>query len=482
MQSVTMIGVPILGILMALLYILSMGQTFHAVYLMVCKGTRHLALVASYELLLVLHLVLDVAIVRSAMVNTGFYELRLWVVHVPLDVLLWVNVATALLAGVLCIMMRQPARLPEIVVLMACTPYAMAVMGTRWWLVLVLDASFFLFRVSTELVLDVYHHRRSVTHFSVVEAVRRLPEGIVYADRHGRVVLMNDAMRACLSALGLSTDLADARGLWDALQEMAARSDDPDSRLPEGLCLSISDDETRLFVADEVQLHGKPCERIMAVDITEEERLNARIAYTNRMLEIASGELQRSMDDVNAVARHEALLNMQSRVHDIIGQRLSILHRYLEDGAESEESLAQISSLLGSIMDDLAVGEHVSQAEDLAAIVNAFALVDLSLDVHGTLPRSESVSNAFVRIIREAATNAVRHGQAKNLDVVILEDARQVTMVIVNDGLSSTGTIHEGLGLPGMRQAASEIGGDLSIPTSSPFTVQVVVPKEGDGK
>lgn len=47
---------------------------------------------------------------------------------------------------------------------------------------------------------------------------------------------------------------------------------------------------------------------------------------------------------------------MRARVHDVIGQRLSILHRYLEEGRLDDESLEQIDPLLRSIAADLRSG------------------------------------------------------------------------------------------------------------------------------
>lgn len=478
MQSIAHLGLPTLATLLAVFFILAMGQTLHSMYLTASRSSKAITPTVIYETLLSLHLIASTALVNAALSRPGTFSIHFWAMSMPLETLLWVNAAALVLGLALCVANRRPAMVPELVVLLACAPPMITLTGSWWWIVLLVDAVFFLVRIAGNLVYDARDHRYAVTRFSITEAVRKLPEGILCADAQGRVLFMNDTMRACLSELGFPTDLADTRGLWDALKDKADPSDKTLSEAND-VCLYINKHETRLFSRDETVLHKKPCRRIIAVDVTVEETLNARIASTNRLLNIARKELEDSMEDVNAVAQSEALLNMQARVHDVVGQRLSILHRYLEDGEEDPETLAHIAPLLGSILDDLATGTRATQAETLAGIVNAFKLVGLNVNITGELPASETVASAFVRVVREAATNAIKHGQATNLNVNIAGSGGGFTLTVVNDGVPACGEIPEGTGLPGMRKAVSDVGGNLSVESLKPFMLRAVVPGEG---
>jgi hypothetical protein len=66
---------------------------------------------------------------------------------------------------------------------------------------------------------DVRWVRSKVTRLSVVEAVRKLPEGVLCATKNGQVLLMNDAMRSCFADLGRRADLASTVGLSTWLEE-----------------------------------------------------------------------------------------------------------------------------------------------------------------------------------------------------------------------------------------------------------------------
>ena len=129
---------------------------------------------------------------------------------------------------------------------------------------------------------------------------------------------------------------------------------------------------------DNLIISGRPFERIIGLDVTEYAHAYDRLAHANHLLELAAKELRVQIEEVKKVADNAAYLRMRARVHDVIGQRLSIMHRYLEEGRLDDESLEQIEPLLRSIAIDLhgKDGDGTRDAaEELGDIVHAFALV-----------------------------------------------------------------------------------------------------------
>ncbi len=171
---------------------------------------------------------------------------------------------------------------------------------------------------------------------------------------------------------------------------------------------------------------------------------------------------------------------MRARVHDVIGQRLSILHRYLEEGRLDDESLEQIDPLLRSIAADLRSGGDAEPAEQLGDIVHAFGLVSVQIDVEGELPSDARIAAAFLQIIREASTNATKHAQAHQVHVRLRqetsEDGAVARMAVSNDGAPAPVSYREGTGIPGMRHVAQNLGGSLEVHTAPPFTLTVSIP------
>ena len=106
--------------------------------------------------------------------------------------------------------------------------------------------------------------------------------------------------------------------------------------------------------------------------------------------------------------------------------------------------------------------------------MHAFELVGVRLEQIGSLPEAPAVAEAFVTICREAATNAVKHGQARNVRIAFEESGCSYTLRVTNDGLAGPS---EGTGLPSMREAVGAVGGTCQVTATQPFTLEAVAPR-----
>jgi signal transduction histidine kinase len=83
-----------------------------------------------------------------------------------------------------------------------------------------------------------------------------------------------------------------------------------------------------------------------------------------------------------------------------------------------------------------------------------------SLPPHRLSPRQQL---NLARILREAASNALRHAQARSLEAVIHADAAGLQISIRHDGtLTEPADWQEGTGLTTMRRRAADLGGTIS--------------------
>ncbi|WP_032968264.1 sensor histidine kinase, partial [Stenotrophomonas maltophilia] len=71
------------------------------------------------------------------------------------------------------------------------------------------------------------------------------------------------------------------------------------------------------------------------------------------------------------------------------------------------------------------------------------------------------VERGLALVLREAATNIVRHAQATRVQVDFMLEDRQLAMQIRDDGRG--GVQAEGNGLCGMRERAAALGGQLTL-------------------
>jgi signal transduction histidine kinase len=100
---------------------------------------------------------------------------------------------------------------------------------------------------------------------------------------------------------------------------------------------------------------------------------------------------------------------------------------------------------------------------------------------------SKAVSTAVYRIYQEALTNVLRHANARHVEVRLQTDPVEVHLQIEDDGCGiDTAAITDAtsLGLLGMRERASVLGGELAVgPTPQGGTrVTLRLPRQADDK
>ena len=258
MEELLLTKIPVVATLTAVFFLLTAAQTLHALSLAARKNARPVSVASVYEALLVVHLYLATATMLSAYANHGTLLLHLRVTALPLSALLWFNLALAVMGLALAIRYRKPVMTWEIALFALCSPPVLDAAGAFAPYLFIADAAFLTFRVSAGLILDIRRFRNSITRLSAIEAVDRLPEGLAMADRGGRVLYMNDAMRWCLMELGFATDLSDVSMLWENLCEIAKRGAAPiNDMLPEGVRIQVGEGNVRLFKRDTAEVNGR---------------------------------------------------------------------------------------------------------------------------------------------------------------------------------------------------------------------------------
>lgn len=138
---------------------------------------------------------------------------------------------------------------------------------------------------------------------------------------------------------------------------------------------------------------------------------------------------------------------------------------------ESRRAIAQLSSSIDEPF-DVAL---VQTVEDVAQRLGALVSVEAEPAPEITPARKEQL----LRIVREAVTNAVRHGEATKVDVRF-SNGGSLRLRVVDDGIGfdPAAVNPRGFGLVVMRERASAIGGQLRI-ASSPAQgteIEVVLP------
>ncbi len=485
---------PALIFLTLTAYFLAFAQTLHVMLIRRSERVRKVQGGLAYEALLILHLLLACFTANSAHFNFGRILFKMRMISLDIEPLMWANAIIFSLGVFLGIRQRKAIMAPELCILALSTPPAVSMSGRYSWFLLFLDIAFFLFRVSASVSLDLNRARNNITTLSIAEALKKMPEGVYLATKR-RILFMNDAMRDELVNLGVGGHLKENVKLWDKISALAKNA----SRKSWQPCfVDASNGRMLMFSRDERMCGKRMAEQIVSVDVTEVHELNEKINATNEELLRANVRLSEELKNLEESAQQEAAFQMHKRVHDEIGQRLSILHQWLEGTNVEDVTQAQIVELTHDITSSLRT-KHVEPEDELASLIDAFSQAGVTITINGDesfklgaplKPKTYNLKpttttynlkpNLLLEIVREASTNALKHGAAKNVWVNIEEEKNVQTITISNDGNGAKTMPELGSGLRAMKKRIESEGGRFKISATEPFTIVATFENEGN--
>ena len=194
------------------------------------------------------------------------------------------------------------------------------------------------------------------------------------------------------------------------------------------------------------------------------QELHDVLAHNISLINVQAGVALHLMDEQPEQAR-TALTAIREASKDALGELRSVLEILRQSGeAPPRSPTAGLDDLLRLVAGAEAAG------------------LDVRTDVR-PLPRPlpPGVDLAAYRIVQEALTNVTRHARARSATVRIAYDEGAVVVEVVDDGVGSAGvtpSIGGGNGIPGMRERAAALGGDLSAEPApgGGFVVRATLP------
>lgn len=184
-----------------------------------------------------------------------------------------------------------------------------------------------------------------------------------------------------------------------------------------------------------------------------ERRRWARELHDETLQEL--GAVMMLIDTARGGARREALEETVGRIAESLEATIAGLHR-------------MISELRPATLDELGVAAAVAgladrrRSEQLAVEV----AIDLDYETGRQATRlAPEVESAIYRVVQEALANVAKHAQATHATITVVEGDGEVTVEVRDDGrgLGSSDTSGSGLGLAGMRERVTLLGGRLDV-------------------
>lgn len=210
-----------------------------------------------------------------------------------------------------------------------------------------------------------------------------------------------------------------------------------------------------------------------------ESREQQRMAERTAIVEQERSRIARDMHDVVAHSLAVVIAQADGARYARAADPGSVDAALTTISTTAREALADVRLLLGQLRHDSASGPQpvLADLDALVAQVRASGL-DVRFDRAGqpaTLPASHQL--ALYRIVQEALTNALRHGDTGAPALVELRSGEHAIELVVANRMRPGAAASGGHGLTGMRERALLIGGTLSAaPEGERFVVRCTVP------
>jgi signal transduction histidine kinase len=217
-----------------------------------------------------------------------------------------------------------------------------------------------------------------------------------------------------------------------------------------------------------------------------------------RELEMLYGDMRQLSNRLLTVQDDERR-RLARDLHDGLGQELTAAKMLVDAvrAPESQKKTAEASKLIENALQQVRTISYLLHPPLLDELGLESAIrwylegltkrsgIKTSLEIQPPQLRrfAPELENAVYRIVQEALTNVFRHSGAREARVELAQTNGHLTISVRDDGKGIPKRLTEfkagsvGVGIGGMRQRVSELGGKLKLENTNPGTlVQVVIP------
>lgn len=236
---------------------------------------------------------------------------------------------------------------------------------------------------------------------------------------------------------------------------------------------------------------------VTSVTVFAAKRLSDRLNYYNtrvnqleqstKLLINANRSFQEYAYDVEEKSKKEERMRITREIHDLVGYSTINVSMMLEEAIDHyiREDVNQLFPLIMKARDQTKAthqdirkvlahfrSDHAKVttiANDLQRMTRKFSdITGIAVDFQATQaipPVSTEVHAQLLRIVQEGLTNAIQHGKATEVSILLTLFRNHIHLVIEDNGKGAA-QIKEGIGLTGMRERLASISGAMTIVNS----------------
>ena len=322
------------------------------------------------------------------------------------------------------------------------------------------------------------YRRTTLNRLAIKESFDKLPTGLCFSRPEGFVLLANRKMeQLCFELTG--EDLQDAGHFWEQLTKKTGQIQARAVVYGEQPCFCLENQEIWTFQRDVLNTDRRQLIQLTAVNITELYHLLEQLDQKHLELKRMNGRLRQYSENMESYVRSRELLETKMRIHKEIGQALLASRVYICQKVPElteQDILKRWESVVLVLKKE---AEPEVPENKWLQFVRAAGDAGVQVITSGSIPTDPVRQEYLLMAAVEALTNAVRHGEADRLKIVLTEENGYIRVCFFNNGKNPTLPVREGGGLGALRIRLEEAGGSMQILTTPEFCLSVLLPKKG---
>ncbi len=214
-------------------------------------------------------------------------------------------------------------------------------------------------------------------------------------------------------------------------------------------------------------------------DLTLVHAIKKRLETENARLTASNRELETHAETVRNLAIAKTRNAIASEVHDLLGHSIVVVISLLEvarlssgeTGHRVDGYLDKACQILTECIRENAFLEQNEKAEQGPGLISVLEDLARNASAPGTrvelsasgdvrrLPQSHE--NVVFKLCREGITNAIRHGGADRIDLILRYLSELLEVYVIDNGRGAA-QINKGMGIKGLEESIEPLGGALS--------------------
>jgi len=309
---------------------------------------------------------------------------------------------------------------------------------------------------------------------SIKNTIDLMQTGVLFSTSDGRILLSNTRMSELMAILTGEIN-RNANQFYEALISGEIREECCGTEYNGRIVCRLPDQTARIFTKTELRIGNKTYIQLTADDITERWALTEQLLQQENQLKLRGDELKETIAGLHILSREKELQNMKLYAHDILGGWLTMLLHSIRN--EQVPDLDMMRSQSRSLPRYLTAGQGASSPRDkFDSLRRSFETIGVEIHLDGDLPGEEVKGHLLMDVIGEGVVNAVRHGFATGIRILIrhLDDGWHLE--VTDNGRPPVRPIVEGEGLGEVRKKLEQHGGTLKVAADPHFVLTVDLP------